>query len=696
MITNEVVAVFELVKNSYDADARMVQVTLENVSNPAIGQIIIKDSGNGMDKDTILKSWLELGTLSKARVGDEVRKSPGGRILLGEKGIGRLAVHKLGHRTELISRAAMAKAEIQLVIDWSDFETNKDVYLESIPVKWKERPPEVFIGTGDESHGTRITVTKLQTRWSKAKMEQLNRGIQAMTSPFAGLGDFVVDLEIEDPVKPDLKEGEVLGRLKDATYQFSVDVSKEGVITGTYQFSRPDFPHLTRKEQVTYQIRNPDQFPIDQQTRMPRIPECGHFKFKLYAWDLYDEDKEAVFGDPSIYDKVIKPNTGVRVFRDGFRVLPYGNTDDDWLSLDARRVRSFEQNISRNMVIGLVDVTSTENPGLRDKSDREGLIANQSFGDFRALVLGVVREFETYRADDRSQLKQLLKRTRERQIERIRSTLDKVNELISTMSASNSPETMLQVKALLDSAQDEIIDVIQEAEEPLLVAAAIGISYMIPTHEVRHDLQQIKSTLGKAVGSLPDGKMKTDLHQAWRLSFRADELVAGIAKVLQKGRMTTIQLDRVASDAVKLMNERIEEKGVKVRITTKPVVVRGSDRLLTTVLLNLIDNSLYWLQNNDINNRAIGVVVDTLSDGSPYFFVTDNGPGLGHSLSALVKPFVSHKAEGGMGLGLYIANQIAQNHGARLRTFSQEEAPGVLGGATIGIVFPEVTPNDGK
>src|SRR5438552_2995653 len=105
LITNEVVAVFELVKNCYDADSKRVELVLEDVSNSERGKIKITDDGIGMDKQTLLSSWLELGTMSKARAGDEVRKSPGGRAYLGEKGIGRFAVHKLGHRTEIVTRS---------------------------------------------------------------------------------------------------------------------------------------------------------------------------------------------------------------------------------------------------------------------------------------------------------------------------------------------------------------------------------------------------------------------------------------------------------------------------------------------------------------------------------------------------------------------------------------------------------------
>ena len=108
LVARKSIALAELVKNSYDADATKVSVTLDNADSATRGRIVVADDGLGMSRKKILESWLEIGTISK--YASEDRKSPGGRVYLGEKGIGRFAVHKLGKRTEVTTREEGGRA----------------------------------------------------------------------------------------------------------------------------------------------------------------------------------------------------------------------------------------------------------------------------------------------------------------------------------------------------------------------------------------------------------------------------------------------------------------------------------------------------------------------------------------------------------------------------------------------------------
>lgn len=267
---------------------------------------------------------------------------------MGEKGIGRLAVHKLGFQTVLASRERGSKTEVEVIIDWTIFEDKKDEYLENIPVRWVERAPSVFGEESEVKHGTEIRITRLQRRWTRKMMERLTFNVDAMTSPFAGLKQFKINLSIIDEEKPGTQQQSLLSTFGSATYKFEVEVTQEGKAFGVYSFFRPDLENLKREKQVDMSLLDPTQFPIMSETRKQRTPNCGPFSFRLYAWDLFSGDKKAVFGDTATYELLVRPNTGVRVFRDGFRVLPYGNENDDWLNLDARRVGRFEEHVSRN------------------------------------------------------------------------------------------------------------------------------------------------------------------------------------------------------------------------------------------------------------------------------------------------------------------------------------------------------------
>lgn len=323
LITDEVAAVSELVKNSYDADASKVSVKLSNVSNPTIGYIVVRDNGHGMTREKLLSSWLELGTLSKARGSDLKPRftESGKRQCLGEKGLGRLAVHKLGLVTELVTRRVGTEVETRLTIDWSLFD-NTEAFLEDIPIEWEVTKPTVF--SGKNVNGTQITIRKLQRSWNSKMIEQVQRSLAALKSPFVDLSSFDIHIDIDDPEAPEVTIPDIAEIVKKATYQFTAKVDEKGVIDFTYHFERPDLPDFSRTKRFKKDIRDPKMFSGD------RLPSCGPFSIRLYCWDLSPKDLRVVFGDTGTYKELVRPNTGVKVFRDGFRVLPYGNADNDW------------------------------------------------------------------------------------------------------------------------------------------------------------------------------------------------------------------------------------------------------------------------------------------------------------------------------------------------------------------------------
>lgn len=136
LIKNESIALVELVKNAYDADASYVSITMNNIDQQANGEIIIKDDGWGMDLNTILNVWLEPGSDSKSNIIEENRRSPKGRLPIGEKGIGRFGVHKLGNEIEMVTKKVNGK-EYCVHINWELFTKTK--YLNEIPIPVIER-----------------------------------------------------------------------------------------------------------------------------------------------------------------------------------------------------------------------------------------------------------------------------------------------------------------------------------------------------------------------------------------------------------------------------------------------------------------------------------------------------------------------------------------------------------------------------
>lgn len=201
LIRDPGIAVFELVKNAYDADSPDAMVTMTKVDDRQSGKIIVEDSGTGMDFDTVVGVWLEPGTDYRAEQKMAGVRSPKyGRLPLGEKGVGRFAAHKLGNCISLITRKEKSP-EVVVEIDWEkDFRGKK--YLKDVPVTVRERVPQHFTG---RKTGTRIEITNLRNTWGKGMVRELSRAVTSICSPFAGEGDFQASLTLTD--KPKWLEG---------------------------------------------------------------------------------------------------------------------------------------------------------------------------------------------------------------------------------------------------------------------------------------------------------------------------------------------------------------------------------------------------------------------------------------------------------------------------------------------------------
>ncbi len=185
LIKDEGIALFELVKNAYDADATEAVVLLKNIDSPAKCEITISDDGTGMDWDTIVNAWLEPGTDYREKQvmeGKKTRKFH--RTPMGQKGIGRFGAHKLGEKIQLITRSR-GNNEIVVEIDWSDFAKKK--YLADIPVNVYERNPEIFIGNRT---GTCIKIVGLWNAWNRGMVRSAYRAVNSICSSFKSPDSF--------------------------------------------------------------------------------------------------------------------------------------------------------------------------------------------------------------------------------------------------------------------------------------------------------------------------------------------------------------------------------------------------------------------------------------------------------------------------------------------------------------------------
>ena len=192
LIRDPNIAIFELVKNAYDADASYVKVFLMGVNDRRTGVIVVQDDGTGMDWGTLTGVWMEPGTdfRMQQRNSERSRSAKFGRLPLGEKGVGRFAAGKLGDQITLVTRAK-DQPEIVVEMDWNKLLSHE--YLSEALVPIQTREPAIF---PDQSTGTTLFIKSLRDDWTRRMVRDAQRAITSICSPFGEAGDFKPELHL--------------------------------------------------------------------------------------------------------------------------------------------------------------------------------------------------------------------------------------------------------------------------------------------------------------------------------------------------------------------------------------------------------------------------------------------------------------------------------------------------------------------
>ena len=333
--------------------------------------------------------------------------------------------------------------------------------------------------------------------------------------------------------------------------------------------------------------------------------------------------------------------------------------------------------------MSLVEITAKHNGNLIDKSDREGLLDNEQFQDFHHILVCAIKAFQLERNKERLKIKSV-----KRADARIKKLKEKLSEIESILKSENvSKASREKIHENIFEIQDEISKALDDNEEPLLAAAAIGLTYMIPTHEVERDIQESYKAITKIIKKTelePDKKLKIVNEHL----YHADDILQGTVKLSQTNKTERFKINQPIDFAVKLLRSKLARNNITIdiNIQIKENIV-GSSRMISIALLNLLDNSIFWL-NKKSKDKHIKI---TFAEHSKKYFqlvVSDNGPGLRDDIDFLSRPFVTRKTTG-MGLGLYICARIAQMHKGKLISLDEFDSTGLQSGANIALLIPK-------
>ena len=653
LIRDQRIAVFELLKNAYDADAVEATVTIRNAESPGAASIVVEDDGAGMTFETVRDVWLEPGTNHRERQKSAGRRSPRfGRLPMGEKGIGRFAAHKLGKEIELVTRAKDA-GEVVVSIDWDELE-QKD-YLSDAAVRVTEREPVVFAGRT----GTRIEIGRLRESWKKVAVRALRRSVTAMTSPFEEVASFRPRLELDpdpgwfggllDPRKAiraapfhAVLHVDPVSWTVSYDYRFALPgggrrveprmVEHVGIPLGRIDESLRESKYLSALE------RDADE------ARADGARGVGPFRMDLHVFDL-DRDTRLALTDYRGVKEFLDANGGVRVYRDGIRIYDYGEPDNDWLEFDARRVNVPARRISKNLVIGAIHLDSAASGGLVEKTNREGFVETPAYRLFRTAVQSAVQHVVFERNVDKEGLRATAGKRR---------SAEPVTEDLRRLRARVRRKGLLdELGPYIDRAEASYL----EFREILLTSAGAGLTMTVVVHEVEKGVENLNRALDRKAGR----------EQLAEMGRHLSEVIDALGFVARRSAGTETASDLVAA-ALRSVGYRFVHHGIRVASgfgEAGDFSVKARRRLIVGTLLNLFDNAIYWLgaKNPPVKRLYAGPTHDL--EGGPGILVADNGPGFLDPPEFLTRPFMSRK-EGGMGLGLYIADEVMKSHGGRL------------------------------
>jgi anti-sigma regulatory factor (Ser/Thr protein kinase) len=675
LIRDPNIAVFELVKNAYDADSSDAKVTMSLLPDSNKNEIVIEDSGLGMDFETVTGIWLEPGTDYRVRQREAGELTPKGRMPLGEKGVGRFAAHKLGHKVTLITRKAK-KQEVLVEIDWeADFEGKK--YLADVPVTVTTRKPQHFKGT---KTGTRIEIRNLRNEWDRGMVRNLARSINSIASPFRGKGDFHPKL-ILTTHKEWLKDLlDVQRLLKYSLFQAHCDL-KGSTLSYKYQFT--PYPAMQR---VKPRSASPSDINItrrNKETRKSEVIDLDKHHIGPIHLDLYIFDREpnilalSEVADIKGLKQFLDESGGVRVYRDGIRVYDYAEQDNDWLNLDARRVNVPTARISNNLIAGAVSlslkdsVDLKEERGLIEKTNREGFVDNADFRAFRDAVIFAITHVQAERNKDKAHLRNLY--SGEIAKEPVLADLTELRALVEKKKLSD------EMGPFLDRIERDFMVI----RERFLTSASAGLNLSIVIHEVEKGVQSLRD-------EVRSGRVTPRIKS---LAIHLSELVEGFGALLRGSSVTRVKASTMISQALFNTELRLKVHEIISRIDLRnnDFETKCSRRLIVSTLMNLIDNSIWWLDNKwgrVTNRKQLYVGMTRQLSGGPAIVVADNGPGFIDPPEYLIEPFITRKPDG-MGLGLHLADQVMKAQGGKL-VFPERgdlNLPKGLDGAVVALVF---------
>lgn len=682
LVAKQETAVAELVKNAYDADATKVTLTFRDAYNP-LGTLDISDNGHGMSRDDLVNAFMRLSTDEKIRNPTSPKY---GRDRAGEKGIGRFAAERLGRRLILTTRRYQARKSLQVEIDWDRFTAGQDI--SSVGSIIKEIEPEF-------TKGTILVIEDLRDGWTDASIRQAWRYVGSLQSPFPLMR--VKGIRTKDPgfktwFSREAIELDERGSLadtkeffKNAIAEVHVNIDKKGSANWSVRSRR-----YGRRERTLIGLNRDKPEPLPTARNVEARIYYYIRSTELYPWGIFGPLNE-----------ILRTQGGVRLYRNGYRVLPYGEPGDDWLNLDFeyRRRSTVLAPIGNNNWLGYVTVTDPAGILFQETSSREGLIENAAYKELTTVLSSALTSAAQHiwnaRETERSHRRdRIIEKQREKHIQDTTALAKaQVDDLASTIRGeqegkeSRSQASADKLKHSIDHLSDgyeERLKALASQNSMLRILASMGLTIAEFTHEYGARAGAMKIDLNavlKAVSLKGPAKKASDrLHEHFRDVEGFSEYFVTTLRQNINRTVHPIELFAFAEQFAEQMRPLFGDRITKLEIPEPDAAQVFTTAMhpseWSSILMNFMTNSRKAIERSDAQAGKILIETGFLDDHTVYLTFADNGVGiLDEYHDRIFEPFFTttsaaptRSSDGerllGMGLGLKIVHDIVhQVHG---------------------------------
>ena len=677
LITDRVTALFELVKNCYDANASEATIIFNNVGLDKKGEssIYIIDDGIGMSFKDIKDKWMVIGTSNKRS--NPYSPEPFSRKCVGEKGIGRFAVDKLGDKVNIITKQNNEKQWLDVEIDWEAYYKQSSDSNEIKLFTDIENHYEYFDSEDINEHGTTLKITSVREIWLENDIKRFIEEAGKLVSPFANMS-YPMQIKVVAP-----------------EYGIETIATKnmDDVSIATISFSL-DFDIAFQTQDSAYFDEETGEIKI----RTIPIKSFGGIKMKVYYFDEAARRR---------YRKEFPNNQidGVKIYRDSIITTPFAENESeddkkrDVLGIDKRLWMNIFDRVSTREIIGIVEITKKDNPMIIDATNRQDFVDNEQYRDLKEFIITQLDAIEGYKKYSRKQKRKENSNTLESAGQEIQSFISSVESIAEqNPNLKDSLAPVVEQAKKTGKAVRTAIKEKKEAEEEFARKESVYMSIMSLqeyaihiTHAVRTTLNKIRDRVEYFNMFYPD-PTEEDIFKRYAKEMYVEFL--NVNKVIDymlsysqsNIQPEDIELDETIREIFVEYTPLFNSNGIRTDlIIPEKIMLKNTRRqFFRDILQNLIDNSIKAVK--DAEQKIIRCTVSVEKD-ELIILLSDTGNGIPQEKRTWVFGVynTTTQDQGGAGIGLYIVKTRVES--LKGKVFVTDSEFGEIG-TTIRIELP--------